>query len=118
MKVELKPCPFCGGKACIMFDDKPDSLGRIGEWAECVRCGAMGPYWKRRTKTHQGATRDWNRREGELMIDACELDRLKDMEAAVKTLLYSYDHDMEMTVTDCMETLREIIRGGENEPPL
>ena len=32
-EIELKPCPFCGGKAELKMNDQK-------VWAQCVECGA------------------------------------------------------------------------------
>ena len=53
---KLLPCPFCGGKARIMFEeeDRPDdSFHNI----YCTECGAQ--FWVH-SKTE--ATAKWNRR--------------------------------------------------------
>ncbi len=50
MENELKPCPFCGGKALCT---NPTT------WmAWCTKCGAVGP-WK---LTYQEAIEAWNGR--------------------------------------------------------
>ena len=52
MKVELKPCPFCGGEVIIYL------LGS-GEWvSECKSCGATVPE----QDTKEAAVEAWNRR--------------------------------------------------------
>lgn len=58
----LRPCPFCGSEGIIMRDDEPDGYNRIGEWVECTRCMASGPYWYRCQKSHGAAVRSWNGR--------------------------------------------------------
>lgn len=53
---ELKPCPFCGGKARIMMEeeDLPDeSFHNI----YCTSCGVQ--FW---TKSKTDAIEAWNRR--------------------------------------------------------
>ena len=56
---ELKPCPFCGGKAELLIQSETD-----GTWCvECSECGASGPggptagAW-----SEQEAIDDWNER--------------------------------------------------------
>lgn len=61
--IELKPCPFCGGKAGIMLGD-PDNVGRRCEYVECLDCGATGPLYWRSTKTHTRPINGWNKRQG------------------------------------------------------
>ena len=53
----LKPCPFCGGKA----KTKKETLGT---WkVRCTKCSAeVGRYW---FKTEKFAVEAWNRRAGE-----------------------------------------------------
>lgn len=57
MTVELKPCPFCGGKAFGTSSGGP-RIGAGGtEWVECDNCCASGPP---ESKPFTGAA--WNRR--------------------------------------------------------
>lgn len=50
---ELKPCPFCGGKA-EMLNYSPS------EWlVYCPACQGMVEQWR---KTEQEAVEQWNRR--------------------------------------------------------
>lgn len=46
---ELKPCPFCGGKAHIM---------RGGHWIACEDCQSESGYYS----TKEEAIEAWNRR--------------------------------------------------------
>ena len=57
--IELKPCPFCGGKARIMLEeeDLPDTSFHN---VYCTVCGAQ--FW---VKSKSEAIEAWNRREGE-----------------------------------------------------
>lgn len=50
---KLKPCPFCGGKAELMY--APDV------WVECTSCGAQS----RMCAMPETALERWNRRAGE-----------------------------------------------------
>jgi len=50
---ELKPCPFCGGKAFIYIE--------YGYWCECYRCGACTDKYKTQAK----AVEAWDKRHYE-----------------------------------------------------
>lgn len=47
---ELKPCPFCGGKA--------ELVSSIESWVRCKDCGAM----TKMKACDAGAIEEWNRR--------------------------------------------------------
>lgn len=49
---ELKPCPFCGGKACIC------GLGKYQKEVYCENCGTVSDIYG----TSQKAIEAWNRR--------------------------------------------------------
>lgn len=56
MNKELKPCPFCGGKACIMKTDYPP-------WViYCTICGASVHGCVYGEKEGEKAIEAWNRR--------------------------------------------------------
>lgn len=57
--IELKPCPFCGGKAVIVCFDMTDENGDDHETysAECRGCGICTPFTYR-----ENAEELWNRR--------------------------------------------------------
>lgn len=55
--MNLKPCPFCGGKAHPAGALDWDDLGR--EYVLCDRCDASGPH----RDTKETATRAWNKRK-------------------------------------------------------
>jgi len=61
---DLKPCPFCGGKA-----------GFVGTEIECIDCGMMMP----KTQTFEGQIRNWNTRPLEDALRA-ELAALKEVQ--------------------------------------
>ena len=55
-KVELKPCPFCGGDAVAGSNFDNDHYVMCG--ADCDKCGGMVGYMK----TEMAAIENWNRR--------------------------------------------------------
>lgn len=57
---ELKPCPFCGGKAAIgtLFHSR-DNI--VKYTMKCSGCGVLTPLYK----TKQEARKAWNRRTKE-----------------------------------------------------
>lgn len=74
-KVELKPCPFCGGDAVAGSNFDNDHYVMCG--ADCDRCGGMVGYMK----TEMAAIENWNRRTALASGsgDHAELARLADM---------------------------------------
>lgn len=57
---KLKPCPFCGGEACVVYDAKRKSVdGKqiIGTVVGCTVCNATMFYMNSRL-----AIEAWNRR--------------------------------------------------------
>lgn len=57
---ELKPCPFCGGKAAISetkFNFETDPYAEYGVLCEVCRCELKSGFSSRKT-----AIRAWNRR--------------------------------------------------------
>lgn len=70
-EVELKPCPFCGGKASLKAKTK--NIGEFVTWCECDKCHAkIDGYYadiKREDISIENIERckiktieDWNRR--------------------------------------------------------
>lgn len=55
-KIELKPCPFCGGEAFAGSNFDNDHYVMCG--ADCDKCGGMVGYMK----TEMAAIENWNRR--------------------------------------------------------
>ncbi len=63
---ELKPCPFCGGEACVQFYPFEPAAEVV-----CSECGARGTAWFGE-KNEERAIEAWNRRyepKGELEFD-------------------------------------------------
>lgn len=59
-EIEIRPCPFCGGKRGILFAYRYDR--QHGWCVVCDSCGARGPA----SKNSFGAMAVWNeRKEGE-----------------------------------------------------
>jgi Lar family restriction alleviation protein len=68
MEIELKPCPFCGGKADFEYADQDDGMGRC----ECTKCG-VGYFDDR-----ESAIEKWNNRLIEALSEE-ENNRLSDL---------------------------------------
>ena len=48
---ELKPCPFCGGKAEIKWDElREDKISLSGFFIQCSSCGARTDLYRRSEK--------------------------------------------------------------------
>ncbi len=57
-KIELKPCPFCGGKAkMVVYTNYNDYNDYV---VNCTKCGASVPIWH---ETEKEAAQWWNRRD-------------------------------------------------------
>ncbi len=60
---ELKPCPFCGGKARInknsFYEDKTKGFTDHSYGVECLDCFTQSFQFY---KTEEQAVKDWNRR--------------------------------------------------------
>jgi len=56
MNTQLKPCPFCGGKAEL------SSYGFRGYSANCANYDCIGWTVKRLNPSKNDAIREWNRR--------------------------------------------------------
>lgn len=59
--MELKPCPFCGGKAIMVaYDPYNGYQGTCITFRAACKCGAMIEK-----RTEKEAVESWNRRAGE-----------------------------------------------------
>lgn len=85
-KVELKPCPFCGGDAVAGSNFDNDHYVMCG--ADCDRCGGMVGYMK----TEMAAIENWNRRTALASGsgDHAELERLADRNVELSVLAYKW----------------------------
>ena len=59
MDIELKPCPFCGGKGDCNNTGQMDTNGKGVWWVECLSCGAN---IEGKENTQEAAIEAWNRR--------------------------------------------------------
>ena len=59
-KIELKPCPFCGGDAEVA-SFKLGIFGHAYYYVRCTMCGATSKV----QVTARKAERSWNRRAGD-----------------------------------------------------
>lgn len=75
MKIEMKQCPFCGGKAEMTYN------GHGLFWVECGGCHCSG----RLSDTEQKAIEVWNRRS-----DTTELDKSSMMICEIRELAEYY----------------------------
>ena len=57
MTIELKPCPFCGGKA--------EMMGITFVYVKCLKCGVETMGFREEDE----AAGAWNRRDGERNVD-------------------------------------------------
>lgn len=62
---DLKPCPFCGGKAQFARGFDHGEIGAI-RWVSCTRCGAM--TLSKLYKTEEEAAVAWNTRNEPITI--------------------------------------------------
>lgn len=65
MANELKPCPFCGYKAKLVYDEKTNCFGVSCSWCNANVSGYY-VYFRHREgafgETKKKAVTDWNRR--------------------------------------------------------
>jgi len=60
MSEELKPCPFCGGRAKLWYDDTAGYMGcKSDSYVYCGCCQATGSY----KKSDEEAIAAWNERK-------------------------------------------------------
>lgn len=59
MEAELKPCPFCGGKAVFGCEF---GATRMHYYKRCTGCGAVGPSFPEDEGGEQRAEAAWNTR--------------------------------------------------------
>lgn len=62
-KLELRPCPFCGGKAEFRTGGNyhPKLQRRVGVGVKCTGCRVLTPVWQGHDSADRVATA-WNRR--------------------------------------------------------
>jgi len=58
---KLKPCPFCGGVAVIIFDNTLRHKGKVDWFVKCRECETQGPV----VRSKKAAIAAWNKRAGE-----------------------------------------------------
>ena len=97
--IELKPCPFCGGKADCSKDGISDMDGKPMWWVECPACGisTSGSYER------QPEVDAWNSRTGKDVNVATNADRIRSMsdEELHKFLLDFEAGDVDYAKTFC-----------------
>ena len=76
--MELKPCPFCGGK-----DVKVDAIPSVAQFYRCERCKAKGPYWT----AGEDAKEKWNTRATDRL--------LKEMAEALEEIVRCLSHGLQ-----------------------
>lgn len=60
--IELKPCPFCGGKPKSRSARAAEDV--MDAWVQCTSCDALGPVIEGAYAEHEAAARSWNQRAG------------------------------------------------------
>jgi len=64
--LDIKHCPFCGGKPRVFELYANKLMTQSGGWDVECKCGA---YMNAETKTMQGAVDKWNRRSPSLHVE-------------------------------------------------
>ena len=59
-KINLKPCPFCGGEAEAVY--APNDINRWGVQCKSCGCTVEVEEWKGVEDTKENAVKSWNRR--------------------------------------------------------
>ena len=99
-ETELKPCPFCGGKATIINAQQP--FERIRKcFATCTVCGVEMPRTARSVKA---TTKDWNRRTTDAYIN--------NMTIHIGTVREIESIGVEIEVTKTIKRVNTIIVNG------
>lgn len=65
---ELKPCPFCGGKAWQTYNNVMiKGVSEKCAWVYCKKCSARTGYFRRTANEHYigEAAKAWNGRAGD-----------------------------------------------------
>lgn len=109
MTEELKPCPFCGGKAEFENDN--------GEWfVFCEKCGSMTVLFE----TKPEAKEAWNTRQIEY-AQAAEIKRLREALEIYKEALHEglWKTGLQDSIWEVIEQAEEkaeqILKGEETE---
>lgn len=101
---ELKPCPFCGGKARIDTEYDMDGFGNFHK-VECSDCGASSkPHFATQgnecPQYYQEVRDDWQNRTD---------DKLKEENTKLKEMLKEIKHNFEVGNSDHHEINDEMI---------
>ncbi len=65
---ELKPCPFCGGKAKLYPCRKPNGNGLFRDYLYTVVCSNDNCHGKPSYETREEAVKAWNKRIKQAVI--------------------------------------------------
>ena len=70
--MELKPCPFCGGKTTMHRDSWETPSGKaVRFWCRCSKCGACSEEFQQEEK----AAEAWNRRVEANVVEIDQFSR-------------------------------------------
>ena len=121
--VELKPCPFCGGKATLVYFDVDDG----GKWQViCDDCGACSDYYDEEWNPDNllkgnEAVESWNRRPIEdALKDKNEhlrkaLENIKDELEMFQDKVYDFHFDIDSKSAAYMLDIAKIALGEDND---